>query len=75
MRPNQKRPTFDALLPPRRFSGFKPGMLERSRNIASHVSRRFTERSRQRSVRNNRSDAWNNNGDSSDQMRGELATA
>ena len=70
---DQKGATFDPLLPSGRFGGFQAGVLERSRNVAGDVTRRFAERSRQRPVRNNRSDAGNYDGDRRDQMRGQFA--
>ena len=75
MSPDQKGAPLNPLLPSGRLRGFKAGVLERSRNIASNVTRGFTEGGRQRTVRNNRSDTGNDDGNSSDQMRGQFAQA
>ena len=75
MCPHQKGARLDPLLPSGRLRGFQAGVLERSRNIASNVTRGFTERRRQRTIRNNRSDTRNYDGNSSDQMRGQFAQA
>ena len=70
---HEKRPTFDALLPPRRFGGFESGVLERSRNVASDMTGRLPECGRERSVRHNRSNPWNNDGNGGNQVGGEFA--
>ena len=73
MRPDEERAALDPLLPARRFAGLEPGVLQRARNIAGRMPSRFTQRGRQRPIRDDRANARNDHGNRSGQMRGQLA--
>ena len=64
-------PEISGLMHPS-IGGFKPGVLERSRNIASNMTGRLPECGGEWSISHNRSDTRNNDRNRRNQVCGEL---